>query len=349
MSHLEDIAIRLQVYLERLKTNDAREFNRVMAVLSSAVTEELRDNEISQMSRSALEKLIRRLNATQREVIEESVDNLVDNLRGLVLYSYQFEAGAIVAGSSVSKLVESLSEDILWDEVLKQPMSANGSLLEPWLKKLTDNQIIAIGSTLRRAHMEGWTNSQILQVIRGTRANRFKDGIMEKIGRGNETIIRTAMQHVSSVGRKKLWEENADIIKGYRWVSTLDRRTSNQCRSLDGKVFEVGKGPLPPIHPNCRSTTVAVIDSVYDVFDRGATRASASGSVPQNQSYYEWLKNQTPDFQDSVIGPTRGILLRQGGLTSEEFSRLQLNSTFDPLTLDEMRKLKPLAFERAGI
>ena len=105
---------------------------------------------------------------------------------------------------------------------------------------------------------------------------------------------------------------------------------------------------------NCRTTTVAALDERYDFLDKGATRASRDPedgrkivSVPAKQTYYEWLKNQTPEFQDSVIGPTRGKLLRDGGLSATRFKELSLDKNFKPLTLKEMRDRDPLAFKRA--
>ena len=52
-------------------------------------------------------------------------------------------------------------------------------------------------------------------------------------------------------------------IEKYRYLATLDLRTSKICASLDGKLFLVseqypGKN-CPPMHPWCRSTTVAEI------------------------------------------------------------------------------------------
>lgn len=237
----------------------------------------------------------------------------------------------------------------MWKMAEELPMSSTGELLEPWLAKLTETQIQSVEGVLRRANAESWSNRQISQAINGTRENRFTDGLLPKVGRFNETLIRTAMQHVNSVARMKVWADNESSIKGYKWVSTLDGRTSDRCRSLDGEEFRVGEGPLPPIHPNCRSTTVAVLDSAYDFLDVGATRASKTGPVDAGLSYYGWLKKQSADFQDAVIGPTKGKLLRDGGLTAEEFSDAMLNTRFDPLTLDELRRVIPLAFKKAGI
>lgn len=55
------------------------------------------------------------------------------------------------------------------------------------------------------------------------------------------------------------------------------------------------------------------------------------------------------EAMDIAIGTTRAKLLRSGGLSAERFAELQLGTNFQPLTLDEMRRLEPKAFARAGI
>lgn len=347
MEDLEDIAVRFQVYLEGLKTGEYREFNKVLRLLEAEVARVLATGELSELSRTNLEKIIREVARNQTSAIAGAMEDLLDSMKEFALYSYQFEAEAITLAAAT--VTEKASMDDLWRAAVKRPLSTDGGLLEPWLDKLTSVEVNAVSKLLRRAHAESWTNKQIMQTMRGTRKNRFTDGLVSKLGKSNATVIRTALQHINSTSRMKVWEENKDIIKGYQWVSTLDPKTTRKCRGLDGRVFKIGEGPIPPIHPNCRSTTVAVLSEKYDVFNRGATRSSATGRVPQEWTYYDWLKTQSKEFQDSVIGPTRGALLREGGLTASEFARLQLSRTFEPLTLDEMRRLKPLAFKRAGI
>jgi SPP1 gp7 family putative phage head morphogenesis protein len=349
MSDLRTLALRFQVYVERFKTGQANEFNRTLQDLLNEVEAVLAEGEVSEMSRRELEGFLRTMRGEQSATIHDSLDDLIDTMREFGLYSHEVEIDSLVVVTSIPKLKKKATANQIWKMAEERPLSSTGELLEPWLDKLTEIEIQSAEGILRRANAESWTNKQIIQTFKGTRANRYTDGLLPKMGRANETIIRTAIQHLNSMGRMKVWEDNEAYIEGYQWVSTLDNRTSDQCRSLDGQKFRMGEGPLPPIHANCRSTTVAVVDSKYDFLDKDAKRASKTGPVPINQTYYAWLKTQPAEFQDSVIGPTRGELLRNGGLDAEEFARLQLSSTFEPLTLEEMRKLVPGAFRKAGI
>ena len=108
------------------------------------------------------------------------------------------------------------------------------------------------------------------------------------------------------------------------------------------------------MHPNCRSTTVPVVDKRYSIFgdDKGTRPSVGAGGakkVSGGETYYGWLKKQPVAFQNTAIGPTRAALLRGGGLTSEEFAKLSLNKNFQPLTLKEMKRLRPEVFEEAGL
>ena len=116
-------------------------------------------------------------------------------------------------------------------------------------------------------------------------------------------LIRTSINQVANTASQQVYEANQDITPRYRYVATLDTRTSAICRALDGKEFEYGKGPMPPQHFNCRSTTVPIIDPDILPPSTTATRASKDGQVPINQSYGEWLSKQPRSVQADALGP----------------------------------------------
>ena len=117
-------------------------------------------------------------------------------------------------------------------------------------------------------------------------------------------LVRTSINQVANTASQQVYEANQDITPRYRYVATLDTRTSSICRALDGREFEYGKGPLPPQHFNCRSTTVPVID--YDAlgFDPPppSKRAAAGGMVPANESYGQWLAKQDLPTKAKALG-----------------------------------------------
>ena len=88
--------------------------------------------------------------------------------------------------------------------------------------------------------------------------------------------------------------EDAEITK-YKFVAVLDKRTSHICQEHDNKVYDTDKAVpgvnYPPLHPWCRSTTIAHDDDIdYSKLERRA-RNPETGKVeyvPADMSYKEW-------------------------------------------------------------
>jgi SPP1 gp7 family putative phage head morphogenesis protein len=121
-------------------------------------------------------------------------------------------------------------------------------------------------------------------------------------------LIRTSINQVANTASQQVYEANQDITQKYRYIATLDTRTSAICRALDGQEFDYGKGPMPPQHFNCRSTTVPVINYKELGFDPPPSvtkgkRASMDGPVPANTTYGEWLAKQPRTVQADALGP----------------------------------------------
>jgi SPP1 gp7 family putative phage head morphogenesis protein len=153
-------------------------------------------------------------------------------------------------------------------------------------------------------------------------------------------LIRTSINQVANTASQQVYEANQDITKKYRYVATLDTRTSARCAALDGREFEYGKGPMPPQHFNCRSTTVPIIDPDILPPSTTATRASKDGQVPINQSYGEWLSNQPRSVQADALGPGKvayfNRLAKKYG-PRDAIAKL-VRDDGSELTLDQLRK-----------
>jgi hypothetical protein len=160
-------------------------------------------------------------------------------------------------------------------------------------------------------------------------------------------MVRTALSHTAATAKSKTFTDNSDIIPYYEWVATLDGRTSPLCRARDGQAYKVGKGPLPPAHYNCRSTTSPLFaDEVnpktLKKLDTGGRRASVNGQVSADLNYNDWLANQSKSFQVDVLGETKADLFRKGELTMDKF----VNNKGQELTLDQLKDKYPTAWAK---
>nr|DAW59236.1 MAG TPA: minor capsid protein [Caudoviricetes sp.] len=117
--------------------------------------------------------------------------------------------------------------------------------------------------------------------------------------------------------------EDADIEK-YIFVAVLDKRTSRICQEHDNKVYDTDKAVpgvnYPPLHPWCRSTTIAHDeDADYSKLERRA-RNPETGKVeyvPADMSYREWYSKYVGGEEVGKIDFSK--------LTSEEINNLDFD------------------------
>ena len=95
--------------------------------------------------------------------------------------------------------------------------------------------------------------------------------------------------------------EDAEITK-YKFVAVLDKRTSHICQEHDNKVYDTDKAVpgvnYPPLHPWCRSTTIAYDeDADYSKLERRARNPETGKTelVPADMSYKEWYSKYVDD------------------------------------------------------
>ncbi|MGI0119695.1 minor capsid protein [Zooshikella sp. RANM57] len=358
---LFNIAVRNQVFLEGLKSNEVNQFVAFLKRIDKEIKHRLTENDLATFSRTRLEKLLKEVDKALAIIYSDYFDFLAGSLIEIAEYQAELEGKALESAVTDSAIdlpdipreFESVvpSSLHLRAAVLSSPLSVRGpdggKLLEPFIKDWKKIERQRVVGAIRQGFFEGQTNFDIIRNIRGTRANNYRDGLLAISKRNAEAVTRTAIQHVASVARFETWKSNDDIVEGYQWVSTLDSRTTPQCRSLDGQVFELGKGPKPPIHIRCRSTTIAKLRDEFSFLSEGRTRASINGPVDGKVNYYEWLKTESVAFQNHALGPKWAKLFRDGGLSAKRFAELSLDRNFKPITLEEAKKLEPMAFAKA--
>ena len=78
-----------------------------------------------------------------------------------------------------------------------------------------------------------------------------------------ERLVRTETNYAMNQAHLKGYKDSG-VVEKYEFLAAHDKRTSKLCRDLDGETFELSKAVVgenyPPMHPNCRSTVVPVLE-----------------------------------------------------------------------------------------
>jgi hypothetical protein len=103
-----------------------------------------------------------------------------------------------------------------------------------WWAQQTETLKTEFRDVIRQGAFAGETLGQMKQRVQGTRAQNYQDGIMARVGRRAETLIRTSLLSVANAARHETFQANTDVLDGQQWLSTLDDRT---CWSVETLIL----------------------------------------------------------------------------------------------------------------
>lgn len=221
-----------------------------------------------------------------------------------------------------------------------------------------------------------WGNTQALaselqkqlavSLLTGRSAHETAEVIEAQFGKGSQNarrLIRTETSYFHAEMEAKAYEE-ADV-EYYRFLATLDLRTSSICREHDGKIYKVseritGKN-YPPMHPWCRSDTIASDDSEWLAKATRSARDPVTGKtiqVPANMTYKDWYEKYVDKAADLVEDGsqklynqdmfTLDLMAKQRSFTVGDDIRVKtkkLNGTdFDFWAQDNTKKIRDTVF-----
>lgn len=159
----------------------------------------------------------------------------------------------------------------------------------------------------------------LMSLMTGRDTRKTAQAIAERFNVGQNDarrLVRTESAFFHNQMELLSYEE-ADIEK-YIFVAVLDKRTSRICQEHDNQVYDRDKAVpgvnCPPMHPWCRSTTVAYDeDADYSKLKRRARNPETGKTelVPADMTYKEWyskyvdgedvVKESKPEVADKVF------------------------------------------------
>ena len=213
------------------------------------------------------------------------------------------------------QLARFLGETTLSDALGANITLPNGNIMQQAFNRIAENSVQLFRSSVEDGLLVGESTAQITRRLLGNSKAKDTANILQMAQKGGilttppinqvRTLVRTSINQVSNTAALNVYKANSDVTKQYRYVATLDSRTSAVCSALDGRIFTYEDGPKPPQHFNCRSTIIPEIDYDNLPFDppKGIVRrASADGLMPASMNYGEWLLAQPNKIQAQILG-----------------------------------------------
>lgn len=267
-----------------------KELDSIRARIHGVQDEEIKKYMIAQLDANAYKARITRLEALKESIyINTKLVADVEITQSSKLYTeninkaYYMNSFDIQKGLGVGFNVAEMPLDTI-QEILKNEWSGKHYSSRIW--KNTD----ILAEKLEHIITSGLMN--------GKSSRRMAAELSDMTDSGKfacERLIRTETTYVTNAAEIESYKESG--IDKYIFMATLDLRTSEKCRVMDGKIIEVNKAEagvnLPALHPYCRSTTRAYFEDVDNYINKRISRNPVTNKremVWADMNYEQWYE-----------------------------------------------------------
>lgn len=239
-------------------------------------------------------------------------DDLKKELSDLFYYQSEWTTKLLGADFGYAVLTENTVRALIEDDPF------DGKILSEWIAEQRLGTQTKIKQAVRVGVMNGLPAKDIVNALVNDPSSPF-------VGtkRNAEILVRTAAAHVSSQADIRSFKEAG--YETYQLSAVLDTRTTKLCAALDGKVYRMSDPAkkVPPFHPGCRTTMIAVFD----------------GDEPFGDTYETWLSKQSEASQLKVLGTAR-YKMWKAGAALENFVDLDNDNV---IPLSRLREIDSLS------
>lgn len=315
MPSLLDAFTRQQVFLESYKLSQFQDFMRAVPVIKATVAGALaavNQSNMGQLTRVQLQQLVQKLrNLLARHLAAWSA-KFSKEMEGLTKIELLLSR-ALMENETDETLDDQEKKrkflplfgwntlrdpGAMWKQIDGEPMPANGATTQSAISSITTDLVAAIAARVVQGYAHAESVSETVQSIIGTDALFGRDGLLNRAAAGVRAAINTIIQHVASLAQNAM---SSAFATHYQWISVLDAKTTQICRSRDQQVFAYANGPMPPAHMNCRSRTVPFT-------------VSPPEHVPH--TFADWLRGQPADVRQQIgTIPSTGPFLASRPMT----------------------------------
>ena len=255
---------------------------------------------VKQLENASAKYHINKLEALKirtQQAVEKAFGNELDAVdsmaRKVYSNSYYHSIFEMQKGFNMGREIATIDEKAL-EKIITKPWAADG-------KNFSDRIWQSKAQLVNELH-----NQLTRTVLLGNKPDSAIKAISDKFNVSKSqaaNLVMTEQTYFHSLATYDSFKSMG--IEQYEFLATLDKRTTQMCRSMDGKHFPMSEympgATAPPLHPRCRSVTVPYFDDEYsDLFDNGSMRAARNGDgktyyVPADMTYRDWEKKFVKD------------------------------------------------------
>lgn len=285
--------ISYQRAVEMLTGDELKEFHMdVKEYIQKGKTLGISDQWSKELERASTKVHISKLEALKLQMqqqVEEltgkkakGITHLMSDIYSDTFYKTAFE---IQKGFGVATNFAKLDKKVV-DKILVKPWASDGSNFSERIWGSHRAQLV------NKLH-EGLT----LNLIQG----KPPDNLIKEIANTFEvdrkraaTLVFTEKAYFQSLAQRDSFKNLG--IEEYEIVATLDTKTSEICREMDGRHFKLSDYQIgltaPPFHPRCRTATAPFFDDEFEDEVKRAARDENGDyyTVPANMKYDEWYR-----------------------------------------------------------
>tara|TARA_R110000772_G_scaffold42318_1_gene98304 strand:- start:9593 stop:10594 length:1002 start_codon:yes stop_codon:yes gene_type:complete len=303
MSIVDDY-IQRQILTQRFINSLSRKYNAQLISMHEMVARMI----TKAGNTTKLEAIRRDIEFAIGESLVKFNTDMIEDLIQLSEQELSFVASTINANSKIllqTPMFEKIKEAIM-ESPLNLDLGQSRLTLGQALEEFEVGQAKAIRQVIFDGTVTGQTSKEMAANVRALSETRTKGQV--------DALTRTLSNHTTAQTRKEFALEYESVFDGEEWIAVLDSRTTLLCSGRDGTIYDVGMGPYPPAHWNCRSLRVPVIKENID----------NQGAKANRENFDTWLRGQPKSFQDEFFGDkTKGkekmALFAKGDLKLEKF------------------------------
>jgi SPP1 gp7 family putative phage head morphogenesis protein len=219
----------------------------------------------------------------------------------------------------------------------------NNILRKPWAQ---DGKDFSSRIWSNKEHLVQALHTELTQhLVRGTDPGRAITAIAKRMGVSRSqagNLVMTESAAIHSMAQQQCYKDLD--VEEFEIVATLDTKTSEFCREMDGEHFPMTDYMVnvtaPPFHCRCRTCTCPYFDDEFTSEDERAYRgADGNTGFVRNMNYQEWYDKYVASNTDAKLKEIKEKNFSADKKQYENYQRL-LGKEHLPNSFDEFQRVK---------